>query len=69
MCEVPGMAAVGSVSITLQLITLMLVMQVTKALVRAVTSADRACEVVTAGTELSEGALLSEDRASASSEM
>lgn len=63
------MAAVGSVSITLQLITLMLVMQVTKALVRAVMSADRACEAVTAGTELSEEALLSEDRASASSEM
>lgn len=66
MYEVPGMAAVGSVSITLQLITLVLVMQVTKALVRAVMSAGRACEVVTAGTELSEEALLSEGRASAS---
>lgn len=29
----------------------------------------RTCEVVTAGTELSEEALLSEDRASASAEM
>lgn len=32
-------------------------------------SADRACEVVMAGTELSGEALLSEDRASVSAEM
>lgn len=59
------MAAVGSVSITLQLTALMLVM-CCQGLVRAVMSDDRTCEVVTAGTELSEEALLSEDRASAS---
>lgn len=68
MSEVPGMVAVASISIKLQLITLRMVMlEGTKALARAVMLGNRACGAM-AGTELSEEVLLSEDKALASAE-
>lgn len=65
MSEVPGLMAIVSISVTLQLITSKLVSTLTtKTLSGEVMSGDRGCEMVMAGTEL-----LSKARALASAEV
>lgn len=65
MSEVPGLLAIVSISVTLQLITSMSVsVLATKTLDGEVVSGDKVCEMVMAGTEL-----LSKARALASAEV